>query len=184
MANDKAPIVTKNDGGKKNTFKNFWNSSEINNNVLNAIKRKDKEELIKLMKIHGLNANFNVNMENTCISILTLATMLGDGVVARWLLNKEADPNAADGSALEQAIATDNIELLHDLLKHGGNPNLGKGKLLLLAAKKNSLDAIETLVNHGAKIDEKIKQQLFDTARKNGNYDAMKLIADKLASVL
>ena len=76
MAKDKAPVVTKNDDGKKNTFKNFWDSSEINNNVLNAIKRKDKEELIKLMKIHGLNANFNVNMENTSISVLIIFVIL------------------------------------------------------------------------------------------------------------
>ena len=46
------------------------------------------------------------------------------------------------------------------------------------------MDMLEVLINHGAKIDDKIKQQLFDIARKNGNYDAMKIIADKLASTL
>lgn len=166
------------------TFKKFWNVAEINNNVLDAIKRKDKEALIKIMKTHGLNNDFLVCMENTTIPILTLATMMGDGVIARWLLTNGANPNVGDGSALEQAIAVGNMELLHDLLKHGANPNLNKGNLLLLAAKKNLLDAIEELVNHGAKIDKKIQQQLFDIARRNGNYDMMKFISDKISCTL
>jgi ankyrin repeat protein len=182
MAKKNAEIV---DGKNVSlTFKKFWNTSEINSCVLNAITKSNKDELIKLMKIHGLNADFPVCMENTTIPILTVATMLGDGVIARWLLTKGANVNACDGSALEQAIVTGNIELLHDLLKHGANPNLSKGRLFILAAKKNLLGAIEELLNHGAKIDKKVQQELFDTARRNGNFEMMKLISEKIGSIL
>lgn len=168
----------------KLTFKKFWNTSEINSSVLNALSKNKKEELIKPMKIHGLDANYTVNMENTAIPILTAATMLGSGTIAKWLVTKGAKVNASDGSALEQAVATANISLIYELLKSGANPNQGKGQLLILAAKKNLLGAIEELVNHGAKIDKKIQQELFDIARRNGNYDMMKFISDKISCTL
>jgi len=169
----------------KLTFKNFWDTSEISNNVKEAIKKDDKEKLIELMKIHSLNSNYSINMEDTAIPVLTYATMLGSGVVANWLMSKEdIDLNVGDGSALEQAIATGNVPLLHELLKHGADANSGKGKLLILAAKKNLLDAVEELVNHGAKIDKDLKQQLFDVARKNDNYNMTAFLSQKIASTL
>jgi hypothetical protein len=169
----------------KLTFKKFWNTSELNNDIVDAIKKDNKEKLIKLMKIHSLGANYSINMEDTAIPILTYATMLGSGTIAHWLMSKEeVNLNVGDGSALEHAIATSNIGLLHSLLRYGANANNGKGKLLLLAAKKNLLDAIEELVNHGARIDKKLKQQLFDIAHRNDNYDMMRFISDKISAIL
>lgn len=163
------------------TFKKFYNNSEINSNVMNAISRNQKEALIKLLKKNGLNSNFCVSMEgNTSLPVLAMASMMGHGSIARWLLNNKADPDVCNGLPLENAIATGNIGLLKMLLVHGADANVGKGRLLILAAKKNLLGALEELNNHGAIITKKISQELFDIAHRNNNYDMMKFISNKL----
>lgn len=163
------------------TFKKFWNTSELNSNVMNAITRNQKDDLIKILKTNGLNSNFCVCMDDTAVPILVMASKMGQGAIARWLLNNKADPDVCNGEPLENAILTANNGLLKLLLKFGANPNSGKGRLLLLAAKKNLMGALEELVNHGGLIDKKISKELFDIAHRNNNYDMMRYISDRIA---
>lgn len=163
------------------TFKKFWNTSEINSDVMNAISRNNKEGLIKILKKNGLNSNFCVCMEDTAVPILVMATKMGHGAIASWLLNNKADPNVCNGEPLENAILTANVGLLKMLLKHGADANSGKGRLLVLAAKKNLMGALEELVNHGGLVTKKISKELFDAAHRNDNYDMMRYISDRIA---
>ena len=163
------------------TFKKFWNTSELNSSIMNAISRNQKEELIKILKKNGLNSNFCVAMEDTAVPILTMAAKMGQGSIARWLLNNKADPDVCNGEPLENAILTANNGLLKLLLKFGANPNSGKGRLLILAAKKNLMGALEELVNHGGIITKKLSQELFDIAHRNNNYDMIRYISDRSA---
>lgn len=165
----------------KLTFKKFWNTSELNSKILNAISSNRREDLIKILRTNGLNSNYCVGLEDTSVPILVLAAKMGHGSIASWLLNNKADPDVFNGEPLEIAILNANIGLLKMLLKHGANPNSGNGRLLLLAAKKNLLGALEELVNHGGKITSKISKQLFDIAHKNNNYDMMRYISDMIA---
>jgi len=163
------------------TFKKFWNTSELNSDVLNTITRNNKEGLIKILKTHGLNSNFCVCMEDTAVPILVMATKMGHGSIASWLLNNKADPNVCNGEPLENAILTANVGLLKMLLKHGADANAGKGRLMLLAAKKNLFGALEELVNHGGLINKKMSKELFEIAHRNNNYDMMRYISDRIA---
>jgi hypothetical protein len=140
-----------------------------------------EEELIKILKKNGLNSNFCVAMEDTAVPILTMAAKMGQGSIARWLLNNKADPDVCNGEPLENAILTANNGLLKLLLKFGANPNSGKGRLLILAAKKNLMGALEELVNHGGIITKKLSQELFDIAHRNNNYDMIRYISDRSA---
>lgn len=163
------------------TFKKFWNTSELNSTVMNAITRNQKDDLIKILKKNGLNSNFCVCMDDTAVPILTLATQMGQGSIVRYLLNNKADPDVCNGAPLENAILTANNGLLHMLLKFGADANAGKGRLLILAARKNLFGAMEELVNHGALINKKIGKELFEIANKNNNYDMMRYISDRLS---
>ena len=163
------------------TFKKFWNTSELNSSVLNAISQNKREELIKILKRNGLNSDFCVCMDDTAIPILVMATKLGQGSIVRWLANNNADLNICNGEPLENAILTANNGLLKILLKSGANPNAGNGRLLLLAAKKNLLGALEELINHGGLITKKISDELFNIAHRHNNYDMMRYISDRIA---
>lgn len=165
------------------TFKKFWNTSELNSSVMNALSQNRKEDLIKVLKTNGLNSDFCVCMDDTAIPILVMATKLGQGGIVRWLVNNKADINVCNGEPLENAILTANNGLLKLLLRNGADPNAGKGRLLLLAAKKNLMGALEELINHGGIINKKISDELFDIAHRHNNYDMMRYISDRIAMI-
>ena len=71
---------------------------------------------------------------------LVLAAQSGNGLVARLLLEKEADPNASTigYTALHAAVLRSDLSLVNHLLAHGANPNarITKGTPL----RRNSQD--------------------------------------------
>jgi hypothetical protein len=73
-----------------------------------------------------LDAGANVNDSNAAgTSALVIAAHSDHGQLARFLLSRSADPNAAEAgyTALHAAVLRGNLELVKALLEHGAEPN-------------------------------------------------------------
>ena len=79
-------------------------------------------ESARLLLAAGANVN---DMAPVGTSALVVAAHSGHGALGAFLLDKGADPNAADAgyTALHAAILRADVELVKALLAHGANPN-------------------------------------------------------------
>jgi ankyrin len=102
-----------------------WVMETIDNGGSTALlfaARQGDLESAKLLLAAGANAN---DVAANGMSPLVLASLSGHGNVAMLLLNKDANPNAANAgyAALDAAVLRGDAELVKALLAYGANPN-------------------------------------------------------------
>lgn len=164
------------------SFKTVFDNDELAKKVKAVIDKGNVKALTTLMKDFGLTSDSTISLDNTAISILAYAELMGKDEIKDWLAKDVHSTSRSEykGGELENAILSANCDLLQNLLLSGANPNEGDGILLVLAVKKNLFSAVEILVGHGAKITKKNSQELYDLAHRNNNYDLMRFIAGRV----
>lgn len=98
----------------------------------------------KLLIAAGANANDAAPDGN---SVLVLAAHSGQGAVAEFLLDKDANPNAAGAgyTALHAAVLRGDLSLVKALLAHGADPNLRLAKGTPIFRNGNDYSFLESL---------------------------------------
>ena len=158
-----------NTAGNTNTSGNFRMVHGGSTPLLLAASRGNLETARALVEA-GANVN---DTAAAGTSALVIATHSGHGLLATYLLEQGADPNAAEAgyTALQAAVLRSEVDLVDALLQHGADPNaiLEHGtpgrrfssdyslrhqligvNALWLAAKFGELEILRTLARHGA----------------------------------
>ena len=110
-----------NTAGNTNSAGDFFMSHGGSSAILFAARQGDLETAAAL-----LDAGANVNDASAAgTSALVIAAHSDHGQLARFLLSRGADPNAAEAgyTALHAAVLRGNLELVKALLEHGADPN-------------------------------------------------------------
>ncbi|HLK19883.1 MAG TPA: ankyrin repeat domain-containing protein, partial [Bryobacteraceae bacterium] len=107
---------------------------------------------------HGANVNARSAYGYTALSVA--AASPGNLATVKLLLDKGADPKAADKDGVGPvflACARGDSDILEELLRHGGNPNEKHLKLtetaLMWASKMNRPRSVELLLKAGAEVN-------------------------------
>lgn len=121
-----------------------------------GMKRAITNGNVKMVELY-LKAGFDPNMTYLKIPMLFYAISQNQLTVSEKLINAGAIVNSQVGSrtALKEAIATKNIDLVNLLIRNGANVNAKTGETpLCYALKKKNSQAVTSLIKHGAAVDE------------------------------
>jgi ankyrin repeat protein len=115
-------------------------------------------------------------------TLLMQASLYGTAEDVRWLLEKGADPNLANGSGVTALMwATEDAEKVRALLAKGADAKArssdGQTAILMAADQSDNADVIKALLEHGAKSTPDQGSDPMVMAAHNADAGALKLLA-------
>ncbi len=119
-------------------------------------------------------------------TLLMQASLYGNAEDVRWLLEKGANPNLANASAVTALMwATDDAEKVRALLAKGADAKArsadGQTAILMASDQSNNAEVVKALLEHGAKAapDQGIDPMVM--AAHNADAGALKLLVEQRA---
>lgn len=130
--------------------KHFINkkTKELNQKLFCSIRNKNYDEMKEVIH-QGADIN---NAFNPALifreSALTMVVVRGDLNMVKWLVERGANIDFNNGSALENCVCLDYIEIAHYLIEEGADIKTNKGETIRWLAKKKHFDTLKLILDN------------------------------------